>query len=123
MNADAVDFLPVQAGANGLNSSAPGARSASSAQDRAVHRHKREPVGSIRDDLVAVAAHLQRRILDRSAAWVDDRGDIYVARSDEAADIPITWLLGIYAIGVTIADLEADLRTMRRERRRDWAVD
>lgn len=88
-----------------------------------MRRHKHEPVGSIHDDLAALAARVQRHILDHAAAWVDDCGNVHIAHGDDVSDIPPTWLLGIYSIGVTVADIEEDLRVMRRERRRDWAFD
>ena len=90
---------------------------------RRMFRRKRDPLGSIRGDLPLVALRLQGRVADCPLAWVDDRGDVFVAAGDDVAGIPDAWLLGRYALGVTAADIEADLRAMRDERARDWRFD
>ena len=55
--------------------------------------------------------------------WVDHKSDIHGDVPDKVPRAAEVLIVGTYGLGTSIADIEADLRTERRERARSWIAD
>lgn len=55
--------------------------------------------------------------------WIDHKADIHGDVPDNVPRSVENQLLGTYGAGASVSDIEADLRTERRERARAWITD
>ncbi len=79
-------------------------------------------VGSLYGDLTSVATAVQRSCIGTSMVWADDIGGIHVVPPARSGISPHN-IVGIFTLGVSLADIRDDLEAMRRERARYWIAE
>lgn len=85
---------------------------------------KHKPIGSLADDLEAVAARVCAATRDNPVAvWVSDHAEVYADVQDCYEAMTSPWLVGIYTMGMDTADIVDDLNEVRRERKRAGVLD
>jgi hypothetical protein len=90
-------------------------------RDRRAQRAKL--AGSLTGDLGVIALNLHHA-LKRSdiVVWTDAAAEVYFDAADRCPSIEADHLVGIYGLGVNIADIEADLGVVRGERLSDAMI-
>jgi hypothetical protein len=81
-------------------------------------------VGMINEDVMALAAHVYRSLIDGPRlVWAEDDGRVYAGELDAIDRIPPSWVAGTFAFGQPMIDIESDLRALQSERSKDWLAD
>jgi hypothetical protein len=81
-------------------------------------------VGSLREDMTALAAKVYQTLMDGPRlVWADDDGRVYSGEPSDDNRVPPSWIAGTFAFGQPAGDIEEDLRALRRERAKDWIID
>ncbi len=87
-------------------------------------RLRRTVVGNLRDDITLNASRVQAACTYSSVTvWADDISDIRIDLPERLDDVPQHSVIGTYAFGVALIDIEDDLRDARRERAQSWIAD
>ena len=74
-------------------------------------------VGSLAGDLAAVALNLHDALKRFDiVVWTDAAAEVHFDAADRCPNVEAERLIGIYGLGANIADIEADLGVMRKER-------
>lgn len=85
---------------------------------------RRTIVGNLRDDITMNASRVQAAcIYSTVTIWADDVSDIRIDLPERLDDVPQHAVIGTYAFGVALADIEDDLRDARRERVMSWIAE
>jgi hypothetical protein len=77
-------------------------------------------IGTLDDDLTALAGAVHRELPggDRMV-WIDDQREVFIDNPGHLSEIPAHWLVGTFAQGSKMREIEDDLREMARERARN----
>jgi len=85
---------------------------------------RRTVVGNLRDDITLNASRVQAAcIYSTVTVWADDVSDIRIDLPERLSDVSPHAVIGTYAFGVALVDIEEDLRDARRERARSWIAE
>jgi hypothetical protein len=81
-------------------------------------------VGNLRDDIHVSATRVQAACTFATVTmWADDLSVIRIDLPERLEDVPSHAVIGTYAFGVSLADIEDDLRAERCERGRSWIAE
>lgn len=81
-------------------------------------------IGSLRDDVDALAASIARASACVTiTVWIDDEYRVHCTCVDVLPSVPSHWIVGTYACGAELSDIAEDLRHERGERERTWRLD
>jgi hypothetical protein len=81
-------------------------------------------IGSLHDDLQALAGCVQRSMMDGAVTvWAEDDSRVFACPADACPALPVHWIAGTFMFGQSHRDIEEDLRALLRERAKDWIVD
>ena len=85
---------------------------------------RRTVVGNLRDDITMNASRVQAACTYSTVTiWADDVSDIRIDLPERLDDVSHHAVIGTYAFGVALADIEDDLRDARRERAMSWVAE
>jgi hypothetical protein len=81
-------------------------------------------VGSLRDDFIGLSGKIVQTLCDGPRViYLGDDNCVYSSQPEQMRDVPVSWIVGTFALGHPVAEIQDDLRAVAFDRSTNWILD